>query len=173
MKIYHYHAVLKTFEGETEADQSPLEPGVFLIPANATSTAPHAVTGKHVNVFENNEWVIKQDNRGTYWSIGGEQHDITEVGVLPDPTWLITQPAVIPTVLTMRQARLALHAAGLLTQVAGAIDALAEPLKTQAAIEWEFSTEVQRNRPLVQTIAAALSLSETQLDDLFLAGSVL
>lgn len=80
---------------------------------------------------------------------------------------------VIPAVVTMRQARLALSAIGLLPQVDAAINALPEPQKTAAKIEWEFSSVVERNRPFVQQLAAGLGLTNAQLDNLFIEASKL
>lgn len=76
---------------------------------------------------------------------------------------------VIPSVVTMRQARIALNRAGLLSAVNAAVAAADEETK----IAWEFSTEVQRNFPLVQTLAAALNLTEAQLDELFTTAAAL
>jgi hypothetical protein len=76
-------------------------------------------------------------------------------------------------VVTMRQARLALLQQGLLSQVQSAIDALPSPQKEAAQIEWDYSSEVHRDKAFVQTLAAALGLSEQQLDDLFLLASTL
>lgn len=79
----------------------------------------------------------------------------------------------VPSVVTMRQARRALHAAGLLSSVEAAIDTLAEPEKTAARIEWEYSSEMQRHNGFVAQLAPALSLSEAQLDALFVAAAAL
>lgn len=79
----------------------------------------------------------------------------------------------VPAVVTMRQARRALHAAGLLTSVETAIDALEEPLKTAARIDWDHSQEVQRTATFVSVLAPALNLSEAQLDALFIAASAI
>ena len=46
--VYHYHPHTFAYVGATEADESPLEPGVFLVPAYATRTpAPDAVQEGH------------------------------------------------------------------------------------------------------------------------------
>lgn len=75
--------------------------------------------------------------------------------------------APVPASVTMRQARLALHAAGKLAAVEAAIEALPDPPKTAARIEWDYSNEVQRHNGFVASLAPALGLSEVQLDDLF------
>lgn len=77
-------------------------------------------------------------------------------------------PAV-PAIVTMRQARLALLQTGMLAQVNTAVAAADEATK----ITWEFSSEVQRNNALVSTLAAALSLTDAQLDDLFTLAATL
>ena len=84
--------------------------------------------------------------------------------------WVEPAPVVqVPQVVTMRQARLALNDAGLLATVQAAInDGSAE-----AKITWEYSSEVQRNNGLVPTMAASLGMTETQIDDLFIAAAAL
>jgi hypothetical protein len=74
----------------------------------------------------------------------------------------------VPAAVTMRQARLALLEAGLLDDVAPAIDAIADPLaRRKASIEWEFSNEVQRHHGFVATLGPALGLAEGDIDNLF------
>lgn len=80
---------------------------------------------------------------------------------------LIAKPLPVPQVVTMRQARLALLAAGKLNDVSTAIDQLPSPQKEAAHIEWEFSSTVERNRPLVQALGPLLGLTEEELDNLF------
>ena len=78
-------------------------------------------------------------------------------------------PAVmVPASVTMRQARLALHAAGLLSQVEAAIEALPEPNRTVARIEWDYASEVHRASEFVTLLGAELELDKQSLDDLFL-----
>lgn len=82
-------------------------------------------------------------------------------------------PAPVPQVVTMRQARLALLGAGLLAQVDAAIEALPEPQRSAARIEWDYSSEVHRNRPFVQQLGYALGLNDEQLDALFTQAAAL
>jgi hypothetical protein len=77
--------------------------------------------------------------------------------------------SAVPSVVTMRQARLALLQTGMLAHVNAAVAAADEATK----ITWEFSSEVQRNNALVATLAAALSLTDQQLDDLFTLAATL
>ena len=79
----------------------------------------------------------------------------------------------VPSVVAMRQARLALLQAGLLDDVAAAIASLPSPQKEAATIEWEYSQTVERNHPFVLTLGAALNLTSAQLDELFVQAATL
>lgn len=82
-------------------------------------------------------------------------------------------PVVIPTVVTMRQARLALLQSDMLDQVNAAVVSMPGTAGEAARIEWEFSSTVERNRPLVQSLTTALGLTDAQLDDLFTLAATL
>lgn len=95
-----------------------------------------------------------------------EQRDaVMAVYAAHDPDAVL--PVPVPDVVTMRQARLALLQSGLLATVQAAVDAMPGGEGDAARIEWEFSSTVERSRPLVKSLAAALPLTEAQLDDLF------
>jgi hypothetical protein len=94
--------------------------------------------------------------------------------VLPEyPPAPAPPPAPVPQAVTMRQARLALLGSGMLTSVNAAIAAMPGAQGEAARIEWEFSSEVKRNQPLVLALGPVLGLSASQLDQLFIvAGSL-
>lgn len=56
MIIHHYHPETGVFLGLGAADESPLEPGVMLIPAHATEIAPPFCPDGHCLVFEDGSW---------------------------------------------------------------------------------------------------------------------
>lgn len=110
----------------------------------------------HIEVTEQQrlEWVIYRANSA--------RNGVEVTPVLPPV-------AQVPQTVTMRQARLALSAAGLLASVQTAINAGSDAAK----ITWEYSSEVQRNNGLVPTMAASLGMTETQIDNLFIAAAAL
>ena len=72
-------------------------------------------------------------------------------------------PAPVPTSVSIRQARLALLAAGLLDDVEAAIKSAGHA----AEIEWEYAADVRRDHPMIATIQQAQGLSDAQVDTLF------
>ena len=73
MKIYNYHPDYKYFYCESEADESPLEPEVFLIPAHATDIKPPTCESNQIQLFNETSWNIIEDKRGTYYSTQTQQ----------------------------------------------------------------------------------------------------
>lgn len=69
----------------------------------------------------------------------------------------------VPESVTPRQIRWALNASGLRATVEGAV-ANADQDTRDA---WEFSNEIRRDNPLLNSLAAAMGMTSAQLDDLF------
>jgi len=75
----------------------------------------------------------------------------------------VARRSVLPPI-TARQLRLWLHGAGLLEEIPAMIAALLEPQRTQAQIEWEFSSAYERNHALVIQLGTALGMTNADLD---------
>ena len=59
MQIYHHNPYTQDYIGTTTADESPLEPGVYLIPAHATETAPPEFNAEtHTCKFIDDAWTV-------------------------------------------------------------------------------------------------------------------
>jgi hypothetical protein len=131
------------------------------------------VSGVVVNVIKATQEVAEA--RAT--ALGGTAVETNTAGpgdTYADSVFTPATPAdPVPAEVTMRQARLALLGAGLLDAVIAAIDAMSEPTKTAALIEWDYSNTLRRDHPLVATLGAGLGLTSGQLDDLFRAAGVL
>lgn len=68
MEIYNYHPEYKYFISQTLADPSPLDPpGVWLIPAHATTEPVPEYSQGFIPVFNGTKWEIITDNRGIWY----------------------------------------------------------------------------------------------------------
>lgn len=56
-EIYHYDPNTGFYIGADVADESPLEPGVWLIPAHATTVAPPPVSQGNKAVWTGETWL--------------------------------------------------------------------------------------------------------------------
>lgn len=116
---------------------------------------------------------VQRDNDGKIIGVyGPKQPGIAEEELPndhPEVLAYLNPPPKVPQVVTMRQARLALHATGLLDAVNAAI--------TQAggasAIEWEYAQELRRDHPLIAALTPALGITSEQLDALFTQAATL
>lgn len=77
--------------------------------------------------------------------------------------------ARVPTSVSMRQAELALLAAGLLDD----IEALIASLPREDQITWKRATVVERPNPLVAYVQNINGLTDLQIDDLFIQAATL
>lgn len=79
MKIYNYDSKSGEYICESTADESPLEPSVYLIPAHATvEVPPQAGTGQ-VARYKDNGWHVVDDVRGDWFQYDGTHVDVTDL----------------------------------------------------------------------------------------------
>ena len=109
---------------------------------------------EYIEKFDNDEYVARI----------GETY-IPEVGFI-----FVSKavPTIIPQVITMRQARLQLLEVGLLDDVEALV-----ALDRKSQIEWEYASEVYKESPLIESVKGALSLTDTQIDNMFVEASKL
>lgn len=108
---------------------------------------------------------------GMYIELIGQHCDLTGEAAVFSPVPVV--PAV-PVSVSMRQAKRALLNAGLLDAADLAIAGIADETARRAAqIDWTSATDVRRDWPLVAAIAQALSLTDAQIDALFVAAAAL
>lgn len=152
--VYAINQTTGQFAGEVQlddSDMSPLEPGVYLVPAGCVEIAPPAHSVSEYAEFVGGQWLVK---------------------TIPDPEPEPAPPPAPPVVvasISPRQIRQALTRAGLRAAVEAAVAAGDQDLK-----DWyEFSTAFERLNPQVMAMGEALSVSQASLDDLWALGASL
>ena len=106
MKIYNYSPTTGEYINATDADESPLEIGEYLIPSHATALAPPAPRPQFAAIFTSGAWSEVEDHRGETWfdAVGVEVR-IEALG--PIPSGLVqTVPAAVAAANT-KSARIA------------------------------------------------------------------
>lgn len=103
------------------------------------------------------------------------RHEVVALAIANNwvQTFGTTTVQIVPPSVTMRQARLALLEINRLNDISVAIANLASPAKEAAAIEWEYSNEVQRYNGFVEQLAPHLNLTSQDLDALFIRAAQL
>jgi hypothetical protein len=129
---------------------------------------------------ESLETIINMFSPVAYWREQEAEVVVPELGsgqiaepVPPTPEQILAQWRATFQI-TMRQCRLHLLMTGKLDLVQPSIDALPEPTKTAANIEWEYGAVVQRSSPLIAQLAPVLGWSTPEeIDAQFTAASLL
>lgn len=89
----------------------------------------------------------------------------TEIAAMPQMSPL----SLVPPSVTRLQAKAALLQAGRLAQVEGLI-ANSDPM---VQLAWNEASEFQRDSPTIATLAALVGMSQTEIDNLFIAAATI
>lgn len=173
MQIWNYRHDTGEYVGPSVADADPLAEGVFLLPAFSTSLPPPTPDAGKVAVFINGAWAQEVDHRGEkWWDVDGNEKTIDKLG---DPSALglsNIEPPPPPgprPVVSPRQIRLALNQMGLRDAVETYVAASDQNTKDS----WTWSTQFERDHPLLLACAASLGKTEAEIDALFALASTL
>ena len=89
MIFYTYDEKTKEYTGTQNGFIDPLETkkqgkDIYLVPANATDKKPLNAKENQAVIFNGTEWEIVADYRNKTYYIGTEQHEMKELGDLPN-----------------------------------------------------------------------------------------
>lgn len=154
-----------------ECYPDPRNPGRHILPDYFLPIAPPAVAANKVATAGDSDWTVEADYRGqVFYDTDGEGHEITAIGVLPDPAWL-DQPLLTieqqraQMVVKRGQGRIALLEHGHLDTVETFVNSPECPPRVriayQDALDWERLSETTAAMMLV------LGLTDGEADALF------
>jgi hypothetical protein len=117
------------------------------------------------------------------WEASGNPKRLGWIPAPPKPSpdavwggdsWIVPVPAV-PESVSARQIRIWLVRSGIsLASVDAAIAAIPDQLERDSVqVEWEFAPYVERTHPMLVPLAAALGLTEADVDQAFIEASVI
>lgn len=171
MEIYPYDPHSGEYLGVANADPSPLEPGKFLIPANATHVPPGTVRAGHVAQWNGSAWVEVIDLRGTeYWLPGDDAETdprkVQEIGQGLPAGAVTTRPAHVPyPTLDVARSAMVGWIDEFLSEITGKVpgyERASWPSKAEAARAYQAGTA----RPdQTAMLAGEASVSERAIDE--------
>lgn len=104
MLVYAFDPNNGEFLGNQQAVESPLEPGVYLVPAGCVEVAPPVAVPKFARRWTGAEWELTEDHRGETWYRGDV---LVVIDYLGDPAAQGLTPTVPdPTLDDLRAAKL-------------------------------------------------------------------
>jgi hypothetical protein len=181
MKIVSQLDAAGYFVGATDADPSPLEQGVWIIPGGAVDATPPAIP-QGQRARWNGAWSLEPLPVAPPPPTAPESTFVPipdpEPPVIPPPPQPLPPPEPLPPGppmrVTRRQARQALLLDGKLHLVQPAIDAIPDAtLRALMQIEWDDSQDFERYRPSLIAIGGAIGLDDADMDALFVQAAAL
>lgn len=166
MNIYNYHALTGEYISTNRADESPLEPGKYLVPSYAMLEPPPQAGNKQIAVSDGQAWRFVDDYRGTiYYMPDGTQHVINGLGIKPPQDSTLIPPIQPPVALvcTKYQICQALSRLGLRQAVESAVDAGSQELQDA----WHFAAELREDHPKIMEIATAIGKTPDDIKTIF------
>lgn len=83
MLVYSYNCPTNEYIGTEEAQEDPLHPGEYLMPAKSTTIEPPLLEEYQVAVFENGDWVVYPDYRNN-WQVHLPSKQVSVIDYIGD-----------------------------------------------------------------------------------------
>lgn len=117
-----------------------------------------------------NEWVSNNNPKASFYILAEPKP--SEDAVWNNGEWVVPPP-YIPDTISARQIRLWLIRNGIsLDAVNQAINNIPDSMtRDSVAVEWEYAPHIERNHPMLVTLAQSLGLTEADIDRAFIEGN--
>ena len=92
--VYNYDPNTGEYLGPETAHESPLEPGVYLMPAHSTEAEPPEAGEHQAAVYSDGAWTLVEDHRGEVWydTATQERHEIKCLDEAISNKWTQIEP---------------------------------------------------------------------------------
>jgi hypothetical protein len=98
-EVYLFDKSTGFYEGIAFAQESPLEPGEYLLPECGTEEEPPAVGTYEIALWNNSKWQVLPNYKGvTYWLPDGTKHECTDAGVALPSGASLTEIKLLPDI---------------------------------------------------------------------------
>ena len=169
MNIFHYHPETNVYLGTSVADESPLEPGVFLFPAYSTNIEPPAHQNGFVRKYVNNSW--------GYSPIEDVTTTPTEEPINHTPIEISDRQffhiLAIDGLITEEEALAAVKTGESPAAFNTLINSLPLADQFNARMLLEGATTFKRNHPLTDAFGTMYGMTSEQIDSLWQRASIL
>jgi hypothetical protein len=141
----------------------PFKKAPYTIDGKSVAPPENIVELRVIRVQEPIDVATQMYNQIVTVDIPGKKYIIKSVPV-PKP------PPSVPRQVSPAALRLAMIDRGIdMTQIDALMDNVEDPTEKQKAkMQWEYALSIHRNHPLVISFGAALGLSETDIDNIFI-----
>jgi hypothetical protein len=102
MNGYNYSPLTGEYASSVELRESPLEAGIFLVPACCTTTALPEVPAGHVACWNGSAWALVEDHRGEAGYVNGAAFEVVDLGPYPEG-WSTEPPQPDPNAAILAQ----------------------------------------------------------------------
>jgi hypothetical protein len=169
MQVYNYHPETNVLIGSSAADESPLEKGVFLVPAHATEIAPPEQQEGFVLRFVSGAW--------GYSPVEEPEQPPTEEPVPYVPPEISDRQffhtLALDGLITEAEALTAVKTGDAPAAFEALIASLPESERFSARMLLEGATVFRRDHPLTNAFGTMYGMTSEQIDDLWRRASML
>jgi len=133
--VYLFDPITGEYRGIYQAQESPLEPGAYIEPADSTETQPPSAAANEVAVYANGAWALQPDYRGLtiYDQATGSTQEVTEIGAIPTGFALTPPLPTLDQARTSGQAVIDMHAGSARTRYITTVPGQSETYAAKAA----------------------------------------
>lgn len=169
MKVYSYHDLTGEFIGAEDADESPLEPGVFLIPAHSTELEPPPPIEGQLRRYIDGKWGYSPIQKPEQPPTDEPKKYVPEE--IAD--WRFFFVMARRGVITEQEAEAAVAVGDIPAALTAFIEQLPSENRPLARIKIKGATVFNRNDPLTIAFGAMFGMSSDDIDQLWIDGAAL